>query len=188
MSAASHAADCNADEAIARDLQLRWQYGCAGHNGLECYNTRNEGYDHCTDCYEALSTCKTCKFRMLHICGSFYQCDNVSNCEVARLANGTDYDEWNAHESKYREKNARASYDSKKHQDFLNMSKASKDSDGNPKNCPICLEEFEENESVSSLDCCKLQYHTHCMDEWFKQSTSCPTCRKDIDKNKKRKK
>lgn len=46
--------------------------------------------------------------------------------------------------------------------------------------CPICLEEFQEEEMVSELTC-KHQYHTECIQRWMLSSlsTSCPTCRDD---------
>lgn len=45
--------------------------------------------------------------------------------------------------------------------------------------CPICQEEFKENESIRDLLCNHL-YHQDCIDEWFSENVSCPVCRKDM--------
>ena len=46
--------------------------------------------------------------------------------------------------------------------------------------CPICLEEFKDNESVIELPC-KHVFHKPCIKQWFKNNYSCPTCRKKIE-------
>jgi hypothetical protein len=48
--------------------------------------------------------------------------------------------------------------------------------------CPICLEEFNENETVIELSC-KHIFHKDCIKKWFENNHSCPTCRKKIDLN-----
>jgi len=48
--------------------------------------------------------------------------------------------------------------------------------------CPICLEEFNDNETVIELSC-KHIFHKDCIKSWFKNNHSCPTCRKKIDLN-----
>ena len=48
--------------------------------------------------------------------------------------------------------------------------------------CPICLEEFNENETVIELSC-KHTFHKDCIKKWFENNHSCPTCRKKIDLN-----
>lgn len=50
--------------------------------------------------------------------------------------------------------------------------------------CPICLEEFNEDESVIELPC-KHVFHKECIKKWFENNHSCPTCRKKIDLNSK---
>lgn len=173
-------------EAASEALQFRLQFGCVGLDGKDCWNDPNEGKDLCSECYEALSTCKECKSRMVQMCRSFYQCNNQRNCSLARRANAS-YDEWNTFESECRTKKARESYTSRKHEDLMDVSKVSKKClEKKDYVCSICLEEFQENQSVSTLHCCdKKQYHSECIDEWLKNSTLCPICRHDIDENKK---
>tara|TARA_B100000963_G_C22417035_1_gene575927 strand:+ start:172 stop:447 length:276 start_codon:yes stop_codon:yes gene_type:complete len=41
--------------------------------------------------------------------------------------------------------------------------------------CIICLEEFNENETVSITKCGHL-YHTQCIYSWFLKKRTCPIC------------
>jgi hypothetical protein len=46
--------------------------------------------------------------------------------------------------------------------------------------CPICLENFKQNEYYRKLDCDHC-FHKKCIDRWFKKDHSeCPMCRKKI--------
>jgi hypothetical protein len=47
--------------------------------------------------------------------------------------------------------------------------------------CSICLGKFNAMEAVRFLPppCCHC-FHVTCIDEWFKQKTSCPNCKRDI--------
>ena len=47
--------------------------------------------------------------------------------------------------------------------------------------CSICLGKFNAMEAVRLLPppCCHC-FHVTCIDEWFKQKTSCPNCKRDI--------
>lgn len=46
--------------------------------------------------------------------------------------------------------------------------------------CPICLENFKQNEYYRKLDCNHC-FHKRCIDRWFKKDHSeCPMCRKKI--------
>jgi hypothetical protein len=46
--------------------------------------------------------------------------------------------------------------------------------------CPICIENFKENEFYRKLDCSHC-FHKRCIDRWFKKDHSdCPMCRKKI--------
>jgi hypothetical protein len=48
--------------------------------------------------------------------------------------------------------------------------------------CPICLLKYEINDKIRLLTPpCSHHYHQKCIDEWFKQHTTCPTCRHDFD-------
>ena len=44
-------------------------------------------------------------------------------------------------------------------------------------NCIICSNEISNH--FISLNCnCTYIYHNHCINEWFQNNLSCPTCRK----------
>lgn len=46
--------------------------------------------------------------------------------------------------------------------------------------CPICYEDYEENESADSLsrcNVCKKFIHTECLNVWLKRGGNCPLCR-----------
>ncbi|KAL3085531.1 hypothetical protein niasHS_009482 [Heterodera schachtii] len=47
--------------------------------------------------------------------------------------------------------------------------------------CAICLGNYEPKESVDKLPCeGKHEFHTSCIQLWFKQNTTCPLCRTKI--------
>ena len=43
--------------------------------------------------------------------------------------------------------------------------------------CIICLTEFEEQEKVKMIPCCKHVFHPGCIDTWLSSHVSCPLCR-----------
>jgi Ring finger domain len=46
--------------------------------------------------------------------------------------------------------------------------------------CPICLEQFKENEFYRKLDCSHC-FHKRCIDRWFRKDHSdCPMCRTKV--------
>jgi hypothetical protein len=46
--------------------------------------------------------------------------------------------------------------------------------------CPICLENFKENEFYRNLECNHI-FHKKCIDRWFRKDHSdCPMCRKQV--------
>ena len=45
--------------------------------------------------------------------------------------------------------------------------------------CPICLMEFEDNNTVSKLSCNHI-YHPDCINEWINENEICPICRFDL--------
>lgn len=60
--------------------------------------------------------------------------------------------------------------------------------------CPVCKDEFQENEELIKLPCCHL-FHNECIMPWLKERNSCPTCRfelktddNDYEERKKEKK
>ncbi|CAN4092406.1 unnamed protein product [Withania somnifera] len=50
-------------------------------------------------------------------------------------------------------------------------------------NCSVCLNEFQDNESLRLLPNCKHAFHIHCIDTWLRLHTSCPLCRSVIVSN-----
>ena len=45
--------------------------------------------------------------------------------------------------------------------------------------CLICLDEFNEGETVSLIKCGHM-YHTQCVYSWFVNSKTCPLCDKEL--------
>ena len=45
--------------------------------------------------------------------------------------------------------------------------------------CPICLEEYNDKETICKLNCNHI-FHKECIKEWFKKNNNCPNCRKII--------
>ncbi|XAR60049.1 hypothetical protein NMG60_11033281 [Bertholletia excelsa] len=54
------------------------------------------------------------------------------------------------------------------------FSRKGKQADGD---CPICLSEFEEGESVKLIPCCSHVFHPCCVDKWLSSHVTCPVCR-----------
>ncbi|GMI87931.1 Arabidopsis Toxicos en Levadura 65 [Hibiscus trionum] len=49
-----------------------------------------------------------------------------------------------------------------------------------PKDCAVCLLEFEDNEYVRTLPVCSHAFHVDCIDVWLKSHANCPLCRAGI--------
>jgi len=47
-------------------------------------------------------------------------------------------------------------------------------------NCSICQDPIEQNQSMRIIRHCAHRFHQDCIDTWFEQHVSCPTCRHDI--------
>eukprot|EP01006_Ploeotia_vitrea_P014735 TRINITY_DN4024_c0_g1_i1.p1 TRINITY_DN4024_c0_g1~~TRINITY_DN4024_c0_g1_i1.p1 ORF type:complete len:476 (+),score=38.49 TRINITY_DN4024_c0_g1_i1:34-1461(+) len=54
-----------------------------------------------------------------------------------------------------------------------------KDPNGDPKSCPICLMEFEIGDDARTLPCWH-QFHKDCVDKWLKENRTCPICKVDV--------
>lgn len=46
--------------------------------------------------------------------------------------------------------------------------------------CPICLGDFVDGESLRVLPKCKHGFHIKCIDTWLSSHSSCPTCRHSL--------
>jgi len=46
--------------------------------------------------------------------------------------------------------------------------------------CAVCLEKFEEEESLRLLPKCSHVFHTECIDAWFTSHSTCPLCRTSL--------
>lgn len=55
-----------------------------------------------------------------------------------------------------------------------------KPSDGT---CPICLSEYEPNETLRSIPECNHYFHADCIDEWLRMNATCPLCRNSPQKS-----
>lgn len=49
-----------------------------------------------------------------------------------------------------------------------------------PKECAVCLSEFQEDEMGRVLPNCKHSFHLNCIDIWFKFNSNCPLCRTQV--------
>lgn len=46
--------------------------------------------------------------------------------------------------------------------------------------CPVCLGEFRDGESLRLLPKCSHAFHQQCIDKWLKSHSNCPLCRSNI--------
>ncbi|KAM7514538.1 hypothetical protein LguiA_004121 [Lonicera macranthoides] len=63
----------------------------------------------------------------------------------------------------------------------VKYSKASGLIDGT--DCSVCLNEFQEDETLRLLPKCNHAFHLHCIDTWLRSHTNCPMCRCGILSN-----
>lgn len=47
-------------------------------------------------------------------------------------------------------------------------------------NCSICQDPIEQEQPMRIIRHCTHRFHQECIDTWFQQNVSCPTCRHDI--------
>ena len=62
---------------------------------------------------------------------------------------------------------------------FSASRKDTKDADGTPASCLICMERVRERASVLRMPCGHL-FHEPCIAKWLDSNRTCPTCRKEI--------
>ncbi|XP_009619570.1 RING-H2 finger protein ATL54-like [Nicotiana tomentosiformis] len=49
--------------------------------------------------------------------------------------------------------------------------------------CSVCLNEFQDDDSLRLLPKCNHAFHIHCIDTWLRSHTNCPLCRAAIISN-----
>lgn len=47
--------------------------------------------------------------------------------------------------------------------------------------CAVCLAEFEHGEEARALPRCGHRFHVECIDAWFRENSTCPLCRADVE-------
>ncbi|KAJ0232336.1 E3 ubiquitin-protein ligase ATL31 [Hirschfeldia incana] len=52
--------------------------------------------------------------------------------------------------------------------------------------CAICLNEFEDDETLRLLPKCDHVFHPHCIDAWLKSHVTCPVCRTNLAEQEER--
>lgn len=50
--------------------------------------------------------------------------------------------------------------------------------------CAVCCMEFDLEEDACRLPRCKHVYHRECVEPWFKENKTCPTCKTDVFEEK----
>lgn len=63
---------------------------------------------------------------------------------------------------------------------LMSFTSACRGEDESTVECSICLEAFEEGDTLRLLPCLH-RYHARCADEWFRRSPACPICKHGIN-------
>jgi len=59
--------------------------------------------------------------------------------------------------------------------------KDTKDNDGSPASCLICMERVRERAQLMAMPCKgKHAFHEACLARWLDEHRTCPTCREEI--------
>ena len=173
----------SSDEEYARALE-RQCWGLPGRSA--CTNMKNGGYDLCTECYQILRrsvphvqpnmvACTNCTHGYVYLS---MQCDNPRCSTNVGMGEDATYEEMMEREQKDRAKLARASYHSKKEEDYFDVTKYHMQAGETAETCVICIEDFTNGEDIARLSCDGAHpFHLHCIKECFKESgMRCPTC------------
>ncbi|KZO94539.1 hypothetical protein CALVIDRAFT_484328, partial [Calocera viscosa TUFC12733] len=48
------------------------------------------------------------------------------------------------------------------------------------RNCSICLEEYNPDDTVTHLDSCPHWFHKSCIETWLSRARTCPCCRATV--------
>eukprot|EP00347_Sterkiella_histriomuscorum_P005019 403358214 len=54
------------------------------------------------------------------------------------------------------------------------------DSNGEPANCPICFENYKNEDFTKELSCLH-NFHDACIDKWLQDEKRCPVCNKEVE-------
>jgi hypothetical protein len=46
--------------------------------------------------------------------------------------------------------------------------------------CPICLDDYQEDDRVMKLSDCSHWLHKNCLQQWLRGATTCPVCRQRV--------
>lgn len=49
--------------------------------------------------------------------------------------------------------------------------------------CSICRLDYQENDIIRKINHCSHYFHHNCIDNWFKNHTTCPVCRHSLTEN-----
>lgn len=52
--------------------------------------------------------------------------------------------------------------------------------DSSPKECSICLDEFDDGGDAVAVLSCRHKYHWECITKWFTRSSTCPLCMREV--------
>lgn len=63
-----------------------------------------------------------------------------------------------------------------------NITKKYEETDKKFDNCSICLNNFNDTESITITNC-EHYFHSECLEEWGKYKPECPMCKKEIQYN-----
>lgn len=146
------------DEAMARQLDEQWNMLCD-----DCErNPKNPGFLLCTECYNQ---------RRLGYYRQDYLREDATYEEICA------WEERRNNEAKVSQGYLASMLPSIT---FTKAHKRRKTDTDDADVCSICMENFNDNDTLSILPCAH-KYHTDCIKPWFDQGdTTCPHCKFDV--------